>query len=113
MLKEFKTFIAQGNVLDLAVGVLVGAAFGKVVAGFMDDIISPIMGMIMGGQDFSSMKAILKAADPVAGSAEVAIKYGDFINILIQFLITMFVIFMIVKAANKAKLSSSLEEKKD
>lgn len=111
MLKEFKTFIAQGNVLDLAVGVLVGAAFGKVVTAFMDDIINPILGMFIGGVDFSDLKVVLKQADPVAGIAEVAIKYGNFLNVIIQFLVTMWVIFMIVKAANKVKLSSSLEKK--
>lgn len=111
MFKEFKTFIAQGNVLDLAVGVLVGAAFGKVVTSFMDSIINPVVGLAVGGVDLSSLKAVLKAADPVTGATEVAVKYGDFINVIIQFLITMGVIFMIVKAANKAKLSSSLEKK--
>lgn len=111
MLKEFKTFIAQGNVLDLAVGVLIGAAFGNVVTAFMDDIINPIMGMAIGGVDFSALKVVLKAADPVAGATEVAIRYGSFLNVIIQFLITMWVIFMIVKAANKANLSSSLGAK--
>jgi large conductance mechanosensitive channel len=110
MLKEFKTFIAQGNVLDLAVGVLVGAAFGKVVTAFMDNIIGPIMGMAMGGVDLSKLKTVLKAGD-AAGVGEVAITYGTFLNVVIQFLITMFVIFMIVKAANKAKLSDSLGKK--
>ncbi len=111
MLKEFRMFVAQGNVLDLAVGVLVGAAFGKVVAGFMDDIINPVVGLFLGGVDLSQLKSVLKAADPVAKTAEVAIKYGDFINILIQFVITMWVIYMIVKAANKVKLSNSLAQK--
>jgi large conductance mechanosensitive channel len=111
MLKEFKTFIAQGNVLDLAIGVLVGAAFGKVVTSFMDSIINPVLGLFLGGVDLSQLKSVIKAADPVAGTAEVAVKYGDFLNVVIQFLITMFVIFMIVKAANKAKLSSSLDKK--
>lgn len=111
MLKEFKTFIAQGNVLDLAVGILVGAAFGKVVTAFMDDIINPILGLAIGGVDFSELKAVLKAADPVAKTAEVAIRYGNFINVIIQFLATMWVIFMIVKAANRAKLSNSMEKK--
>ena len=111
MLKEFRMFVAQGNVLDLAVGVLVGAAFGKVVAGFMDDIINPIVGLALGGVDLSQLKSVLKAADPVAKTAEVAVKYGDFINILIQFVITMWVIYMIVKAANKVKLSNSLAQK--
>ncbi|MEZ4900675.1 MAG: large conductance mechanosensitive channel protein MscL [Spirosomataceae bacterium] len=111
MLKEFKTFIAQGNVLDLAVGVLVGAAFGKVVTAFMDDIINPVVGLAVGGVDLSKLKTVLKVADPVTGAAEVAVNYGNFINVIIQFLITMGVIFMIVKVANKAKLSSSLEKK--
>ncbi len=111
MLKEFKTFIAQGNVLDLAVGVLVGAAFGKVVTAFMDNIINPILGLAVGGVDFSQLKTVLKAADPVSGTAEVAVMYGTFLNVVLQFLITMWVIFMIVKAANRAKLSSSLEKK--
>ena len=111
MLKEFRMFVAQGNVLDLAVGVLVGAAFGKVVAGFMDDIINPVVGLFLGGVDLSQLKSVLKAADPVAKTAEVAVKYGDFINILIQFVITMWVIYMIVKAANKVKLSNSLAQK--
>ena len=111
MLREFKTFIAQGNVLDLAIGVLVGAAFGKVVTAFMDDIIGPVVGMALGGVNFDELKAVLKAADATAGTAEVAVKYGDFINVIIQFVITMFVIFLIVKAANRVKLSNSLEKK--
>lgn len=111
MLKEFKTFIAQGNVLDLAVGVLTGAAFGKVVTALMDDILNPILGLIIGGVDFSALKIVLKAADPAAEVAEVAIRYGSFLNVIIQFLLTMWVIYMIVRAANKAKLSNSLAPK--
>ncbi|MFY7787147.1 MAG: large conductance mechanosensitive channel protein MscL [Thermoflexibacteraceae bacterium] len=111
MLKEFRTFIAQGNVLDLSVGFLIGAAFGKVVTAFMDDIINPIVGLAIGGVDFSALKIVLKAADSATGTAEVAIRYGSFVNVGIQFLITMWVIFMIVKAANKAKLSNSLAPK--
>ena len=111
MLKEFKTFIAQGNVLDLSVGLLIGAAFGKVVTAFMDDIINPILGLAIGGVDFSALKVVLKAADPAAGVAEVAVRYGSFLNIIIQFLVTTWVIYLIVKAANKAKLSNSLAPK--
>ena len=111
MLQEFKKFIAQGNVLDLAVGVSVGAAFGKVVTAFMDDIINPVVGLAVGGVDLSALKVVLKAADPATQTAEVAIRYGSFINVGIQFLITMWVIFLIVKAANKAKLSNSLAPK--
>jgi len=111
MLKEFKTFISHGNVLDLAVGVLVGAAFGKVVTAFIDDIINPILGLAIGGVDFSDLKIVLKAADSFAGTAEVAVKYGNFANVVIQFLVTMWGIFLIVKTANKVKLSSSLQKK--
>ncbi len=111
MLQEFKTFIAQGNVLDLAVGVLIGAAFGKVVTAFMENIINPILGLLVGGVDFANLKVVLKTADPIAATPEVAIMYGSFLNVVIQFLITAWVIFLIVKAANKAKLSSSLEKK--
>lgn len=111
MLKEFKIFIAQGNVLDLAVGILIGAAFGKVVTAFMDNIINPILGLLVGGVDFSRLKVVLKSADPIASTPEVAVMYGNFLNVVIQFLITAWVIFLIVKAANKVKLSSSMQKK--
>lgn len=109
MLSEFKTFIAQGNVLDLAVGVVIGAAFGKITTSLVEDIINPILGLITGGVDFSQLKIVLKEA---AGTApEVAIRYGNFVNVLIQFLVIAWVIFMIVKAANRARLSNSLAPK--
>jgi large conductance mechanosensitive channel len=111
MLKEFKTFIAQGNVLDLAVGVVIGAAFGKITSSLVEDIINPVLGLILGGVDFSLLKIVLKDADAAAGTAEVAIRYGNFVNVLIQFLVIAWVIFMIVKAANRMKISSSLEAK--
>lgn len=101
MLQEFKTFIAQGSVLDLAVGLVIGAAFGKITTSLVEDIINPIVGLFLGGVDFGNLKIILKAA---AGTApEVAIRYGNFLNVVIQFLIIAWVIFMIVKAANRAK----------
>jgi large conductance mechanosensitive channel len=105
MLKEFGEFIKRGNVMDLAVGVIIGAAFGKVVTSLVDDLIMPPIGMAMGGADFSDLKAVLKpdvldAAGKVT-TPEVAIKYGAFINTIIQFLIVAFCIFMIVKAMNK------------
>jgi large conductance mechanosensitive channel len=98
---EFKEFISRGNVIDLAVGVIIGGAFGKIVTGLVDDIVMPPIGMITGGIDFSDMKLILKAAgaDPKK-MPEVALKYGDFINIIIQFLIIAFVIFLVVKGIN-------------
>ncbi|MFN4145052.1 MAG: large-conductance mechanosensitive channel protein MscL [Runella sp.] len=102
MLKEFKTFIAQGNVLDLAVGVVIGAAFGKITTSLVEDIINPILGLIIGGVDFAKLKIILKEAD-ATGAGEVAINYGNFLNTVIQFLVIAWVIFMVVKAANKMR----------
>jgi large conductance mechanosensitive channel len=108
MLKEFKTFIAQGNVLDLAVGVVIGAAFGKITTSLVEDIINPILGLIIGGVDFTQLKIVLKEA--VGETPEVAIKYGNFIQVLIQFVIIAWVIFLIVKAANRLRFSESLKK---
>ncbi|MDR6807673.1 large conductance mechanosensitive channel [Dyadobacter sp. BE34] len=108
MLKEFKTFIAQGNVLDLAVGVVIGAAFGKITTSLVEDILNPILGLILGGVDFTQLKVVLKEA--VGETPEVAIRYGNFIQTLIQFLLIAWVIFLIVKAANRLKLSESLKK---
>ncbi|MBO9614374.1 MAG: large-conductance mechanosensitive channel protein MscL [Dyadobacter sp.] len=108
MLKEFKTFIAQGNVLDLAVGVVIGAAFGKITTSLVEDIINPILGLILGGVDFTQLKVVLKEA--VGETPEVAIRYGNFIQTMIQFLLIAWVIFLIVKAANRLKLSESLKK---
>ncbi|GAB4039919.1 large-conductance mechanosensitive channel protein MscL [Spirosoma jeollabukense] len=109
MLSEFRTFIAQGNVLDLAVGVIIGAAFGKITASLVEDIINPILGLVLGGVDFSQLKLVLKEA--VGTAPEVAIRYGNFLNTVIQFLIIAWVVFLIVKVANRARLSSSLAAK--
>lgn len=107
MLKEFKTFIAQGNVLDLAVGVVIGAAFGKITTSLVEDIINPILGLLIGGVDFTQLKIVLK--DAVGTTPEVAIKYGNFIQTSIQFLIIAWVIFLVVKTANKLKLTTPKE----
>lgn len=98
---EFRTFIARGNVVDLAVGVIVGAAFGKIVTSLVDQVVMPPIGLITGGVDFSQLKLVLRAADPAAKTAEVAIAYGAFLNTLIQFLIIAAVIFALVKLANR------------
>ncbi len=100
LLKEFKDFAMRGNVIDLAVGVVIGASFGKIVSSLVDDIIMPPIGFITGGADFSSLKYVLKEADPATEAAEVAIKYGNFINVIIQFVIVAFCIFILVKAIN-------------
>ena len=102
-LDEFKAFIARGNVVDLAVGVIIGAAFGKIVTSLVDQIVMPPIGLLTGGVDFSALKWVLKPADAVAKKAEVAISYGAFLNTVIQFLIVAFVIFLIVKGVNMLK----------
>jgi large conductance mechanosensitive channel len=108
MLQEFKTFIAKGNVLDLAVGVVIGAAFGKITTSLVEDIINPVLGLLIGGVDFTQLKIVLK--DAVGDTPEVAIKYGNFIQVLIQFVIIAWVIFLIVKLANRLRLSESLKK---
>lgn len=109
MLSEFRTFIAQGNVLDLAVGVIIGAAFGKITTSLVEDVINPVLGLLLGGIDFSQLKIVLKEA--VGTTPEVAIRYGNFFNTLFQFLIIAWVVFLIVKLANRARLSNSLAPK--
>ena len=102
-LKEFKEFAMRGSVVDLAVGVIIGGAFGKIVTSLVDDIIMPPIGYLTGGVDFSEIKYVLKAADEVAKKPEVAINLGNFINVVIQFLIVAFCIFMVIKALNSMK----------
>jgi large conductance mechanosensitive channel len=98
MLKEFRDFIARGNVVDLAVGVIIGGAFGAIVKSLVDQIIMPPIGLLTGGVDFAALKWVLK---PAAGKvAEVAVGYGVFINTVIQFLIVAAAIFLMVKAIN-------------
>jgi large conductance mechanosensitive channel len=99
ILSEFRAFIARGNVVDLAVGVIIGAAFGKIVTSLVDQIIMPPIGLLLGRVDFSQLKLILRAADPVTKQAEVALGYGAFLNTVVQFLIIAASVFLIVKAA--------------
>ena len=103
---EFREFIARGNVIDLAVGVIIGGAFGKIVTSLVDQIIMPPVGLLTGGVDFSQMKIVLRAADPIAKVTETAIGYGAFLNTLIQFLIIAMVIFSIVKGVNSLRRKS-------
>jgi len=98
---EFKKFALRGNVIDLAVGVVIGAAFSKIVTSLVDNIIMPPIGWLIGGIDFSDWKWVLKPADTANKTAEVAIQYGVFINVLIQFIIIAFAIFLVVKAINR------------
>lgn len=99
-LKEFKEFAMRGSVLDLAVGVVIGGAFGKIVTSLVDDIIMPPIGFITGGVDFSNMKYVITEANATAGVEEVAIKYGNFANVIIQFVIIAFCIFLVIKGIN-------------
>ncbi len=110
MFKEFREFIARGNVVDLAVGVIIGAAFGAIVKSLVDQVIMPPIGLITGGVDFAALKWVLKPADEASKHAEVAVAYGAFLNTVIQFLIVAFVIFLIVKAINSLKREEAAEE---
>jgi len=100
MLSEFKAFAMRGNVIDLAVGVVIGAAFGKIVGSLVDQIIMPPIGVLIGGVDFSAYKWILKAAGP-DGKGEVAVQFGAFFNTIIQFVIIAIAIFLVVKLMNR------------
>lgn len=103
VIKEFKEFAMRGNVIDLAVGVIIGASFGKIVTSLVDDIIMPPIGYIMGGIDFADKKIVIKDEDVANKIAEVSIKYGNFLNTLIQFLIVAFCIFLMIKFINSLK----------
>ena len=95
----------RGSVVDLAIGVVIGAAFGKIVTSMVDDLIMPVIGFITGGIDFSQMKYVLKDADVANDIAAVSINYGNFINTVVQFLIIAFVIFLVIKGINSLKRS--------
>ncbi|QQV77819.1 large conductance mechanosensitive channel protein MscL [Sphingomonas aliaeris] len=111
MFKEFKTFVMRGNVLDLAVAVIIGAAFSKIVTSLTDDVIMPIVGKIFGGLDFSSYFIILgKVPSALAGSSDYAalkkagvplLGYGAFITAAVNFIILAFIIFMLIRAVNR------------
>jgi large conductance mechanosensitive channel len=110
MFKEFKAFIMRGNVLDLAVGVVIGAAFGAIVKSFVADILMPPIGLLLGNVDFANIFAVLKQGDPAGPYAALAaaqeagavtMNFGVFINTLIAFLITAFAIFLVIKGVNR------------
>lgn len=109
-IKEFKEFAMRGSVVDLAVGMVIGGAFGKIVSSLVDDIIMPVIGFITGGIDFSEIKYVLKPADTAAEVAEVSINFGMFINVTIQFLIIAFSIFLVIKLINNLKRKEEVEE---
>jgi len=100
--QEFKEFAMKGNVVDLAVGVIIGGAFGKIVSVLVDKVIMPPIGLAVGGMDFTDLKVILKMADP-QGKGEVSIGYGELIQTSINFLIIAFALFIVIKAMNSLK----------
>lgn len=119
MLSEFKDFAMKGNFVDMAVGIVIGAAFSTIVKSFVDDIIMPVVGVITGGVDFSNLFAVIKS--PVEGATyatldaakeagAVTINYGIFVNSIITFVIVAFVLFMVIKGMNEAKKRAEEEE---
>jgi large conductance mechanosensitive channel len=99
LFKEFKSFAMRGNVVDMAVGIIIGASFGKIISSLVGDILMPPIGLLVGGMDFSNLGITVKEA--AADHAAVVIKYGMFINLLIDFLIVAFAMFMIIQAVNR------------
>ena len=106
MIKEFKDFAMRGNVVDMAVGIVIGGAFGKIVSSFVADVLMPPIGILLGGTDFSSLSLTLQEAIVEGGEVvkeAVSINYGAFINTVIDFIIIAFAIFMVIKGMNAAK----------
>jgi large conductance mechanosensitive channel len=101
LIKEFKEFAVKGNAIDMAVGIIIGGAFGKIVSSLVSDVIMPPIGLLLGGMDFSSLSIVLREA--AEGVEAVTLNYGVFINTVIDFVIVAFCIFMVVKAMNAAK----------
>ncbi len=101
MVKEFKDFAMRGNVVDMAVGIVIGGAFGKIVSSLVNDVIMPPIGMLMGGVDFSKLAITL--SEKTATAEAVAVKYGVFVNTVLDFVIVAFCIFMVVKGMNRMK----------
>jgi large conductance mechanosensitive channel len=101
ILNEFKAFAMKGNVIDMAVGIIIGAAFGRIVTSLVNDIIMPPLGLLIGGVNFTDLKFVLKIVSD--GKPAITINYGNFLQVIFDFLIVAFIIFMLVKAMNSAK----------
>ena len=119
MLEEFKTFIAKGNVMDMAVGIIIGAAFTAIVTSMVDDLINPIIGLFTGGVDFTNNYVVLAGDVPAGASLEAAraagasvFAYGSFLMAVINFLIVAWVVFLLVKAVNRAR-DMAIEKKEE
>lgn len=107
LIKEFKEFAVKGNVIDMAVGIIIGAAFGKIVSSAVADVVMPPIGLLLGGVDFTGLKLTLKAASE--GAAAVTLNYGVFIQTVVDFAIVALAVFMLVKAVNTLKRQEKAE----
>ena len=110
---EFKEFAMKGNVVDMAIGVVIGGAFGKITTSLVNDVIMPLISRITGGVDFSAWKWVLKAAETAADGTEIpeiAVNFGNFIAVVLDFFIIALVLFMVVKAINKLRSIGKKEE---
>jgi large conductance mechanosensitive channel len=101
IVSEFKAFAMKGNVVDMAVGIIIGAAFGKIVSSIVNDIIMPPLGLLIGGVNFTDLKFIMKVA--VDNKPAVTLNYGNFLQVVFDFIIVAFAVFMVIKAMNAAK----------
>ena len=107
MLSEFKSFAMRGNVVDMAVGIVIGGAFGKIVSSFVADVLMPPIGLLLGNVDFSDLAVTLRAA--AEGAEAVTLRYGQFIQTVVDFIIIAFAIFMVVKAMNSVMAKEQKE----
>ena len=103
IVSEFKEFITRGNVMDMAVGIIIGGAFTAIVQSLVNDLLMPVIGALFGGIDFTTLKYVVRAADEAAGIEEAAIKYGSFIQAIVNFLLIAIVIFLLVRGINKMR----------
>ncbi len=110
MLKEFRDFAMKGNVVDMAVGIVIGGAFGKIVSSFVNDIIMPPIGLLLGNVDFSQLSFVLR--EKTAGAEAVTIKYGIFINTILDFIIVAVAIFIVIKQMNRLRRQQEEPAKK-
>ena len=101
MIKEFREFAAKGNMVDMAVGIIIGGAFGQIINSLVNDVLMPPLGLLIGGVDFADLALTLKAAE--GGAEAVLLRYGAFINTALNFLIIAFAIFLVIKAMNRLK----------
>ena len=103
IVSEFKEFITRGNVMDMAVGIIIGGAFTAIVQSLVNDLLMPVIGALFGGVDFTTLRYVIREADEAAGIAEASIKYGSFLQAIVNFLLIAIVIFLLVRGINKMR----------